>query len=838
MKKFFIIDGNGYMHRAYHALPKFTTPDGKPSGALFGFLRMLLKIIKKEKPDYLAVAFDSKHPTERQKKFEEYKAQRPKTDDELISQLKEAKKFVEALGVKAIVYPGWEADDIIASLCEKFKRDLKIFVVSSDKDISQIVGENILLYNEMKDQIFDEKGIFSKYGVEPQNFVDWLALTGDSSDNIPGASGIGPVTATKLIKEFKTVENLYENLNKLPTKISEKLSASKDNVFLSKQLVTLRKDIPIDFKIEDFKYELNKENLIELARKWDFKSILREYSDENEFVLKVEAKYEKDPQKFLSRDELYINFIEEKNSRGFVIAGENQAIFLPENPMELSFKEQQGIVERILSQKKKVLTNDSKFLIKFALSKSLEIQSDFTDLSLMGYVIDSKPDQSMPSLSRKFLKKDLPQTKDFVQLAKNSVIAFELKKVLSRIIEKEKLNFLYEEIELPLSKILAYMEYWGIKVDSEIFKNLSRKLDERIKELEAEIYNLAGMKFNIRSPIELRNVIFGKLNLPILKKTKTGPSLDSEVLGELAPLHPICRKIIVYRTFFKLKSTYVDVFPHLIADDGRIHTNFNPTGTLTGRLSSSQPNLQNIPARGEWATEIRRAFIPEKGNVFLSADYSQIDLRVMAHFSKDMRLLKAFQNDEDIHIFTAQKIFNLPKEKITPHQRKIAKTINFGIIYGMGVWGLSADLGITKEEAKEFISNYWKTFPQVKKFTEKCVKDAQEKGYTETIFKRKRIVYGRSSFEQRVAINTPIQGSSSDIIKKAMVEIFPELFLFDAKLILQIHDELLFEVPESKVKEFANKVKKVMENAVKLEVPLKVNLKKGKNFGDVQEFKI
>jgi len=838
MKKLFIIDGNGYMHRAYHALPKFKTSDGKPSGALFGFLRMLLKIIKKERPDYLAVAFDSEHPTERQKKFDQYKAQRPKTDDELINQLKEAKKFVEELGIRAIVYPGWEADDIIASLCEKFRKDLKIFVVTSDKDISQIVGENVFIYNEMKDQIFDKKGILSKYGVEPQNFIDWLALTGDSSDNIPGASGIGPVTATKLIKEFKTVENLYENLSKLPPKIFEKLSASKENVFLSKQLVTLRKDIPIDFEIEDFRYELNKKNLIDLARKWGFKSILREYSDENEFVLKVEAKYEKDPQKFLSMDELYVNFAEEKKFHGFVIAGKNQVTFLPRDQMELSFNQQEGTVEKILSQKKKVLTNDSKFLIKFALSKSSQIQCDFTDLSLMGYVIDSKPDQSMPSLSRKFLKKDLPQAKDFVHLAKSSVIAFEVEKVLSRIIEKENLNFLYKEIELPLSKILAYMEYWGIKVEIEIFKNLSRKLDERIKDLEAEIYSLAGMEFNIRSPIELRNVIFEKLNLPVIKKTKTGPSLDSEVLSELAPLHPICQKIIDYRTFFKLKSTYVDVFPELVADDGRIHTNFNPTGTLTGRLSSSQPNLQNIPVRGEWATEIRRAFIPEKGNVFLSADYSQIDLRVMAHFSRDARLLKAFKNDEDIHLFTAQKIFNLPKEEITPQQRKIAKTINFGIIYGMGVWSLSTDLGITKEEAKEFISNYWKTFPQVKEFAEKCVKDAREKGYTETIFKRKRIVYGRSSFEQRVAINTPIQGSSSDIIKKAMVEIFPELFLFGAKLILQIHDELLFEVPESKVKEFANKVKEVMENAVKLEVPLKVNFKKGKNFGDVQEFEV
>jgi len=842
MKKdrLFVIDGNNYMHRAYHALPPLTTKDGRPVGALYGFVRMILALVKKKSPEYLLVVFDTPKPTFRHKEFPQYKATRPPPDEELVSQLKNMREVVDRLGVKTFEAPGFEADDIIASVSEKFRGDVKVFILSADKDVAQIVGREVLIYNEMKDVIMDEDEVMRKYGVAPSRFCDWLALTGDSSDNIPGARGIGPKSATKLLGSFSGVEEIYERIGEVPENFRDKLLASRENVFLSKKLVTLLKDVPLDFALADLSFRLDGEKVKSIAEKWEFSSLFRKAAPSGAGKVFEKIKYVDDLAAVSAGGKLAVRFVSSKNTLGFAVTDGKKAVFIPTMQSEFDFGG--GKTEELLKILSRggvpIVTNDAKQLCRFALSRKREPAGPFEDISLMGYVLDSGHSQDIFKLSKKYLGEELPEPEGEKDQAVITARCFRLQEVLKEKISKEELQFLYSKIELPMARVLAQMELWGVKLDCKILEDLSVEMDGKIAGAQKKIFSLAGETFNINSPLELRRILFEKLELPVKKKKKTGASVDAYVLRELSPLHPVCAEIIKYRTFSKLKSTYVDALPLLVGSDSRLHTDFNATGTLTGRLSSSNPNLQNIPVRGEFASRIRSAFVAEEGRVLISADYSQIDLRALAHFSADERLVKAFRDDDDIHNFTASLVFGVGRKDISKEQRRIAKTVNFGIVYGMSSYGLSADLGISKKEAKEIIDNYWKIFPDVKSYIQKSIDEAKRQGFTETLFKRRRPIYGRSQFEQRVAVNTPIQGTSSDIIKKAMVALFPLLKESGAKMILQIHDELLFEVDKDKAVKFAKIAKTTMEKAVELNVPVKVNVKSGVNFADMEPLNV
>ncbi|MFH1352340.1 MAG: DNA polymerase I [bacterium] len=842
MKKdrLFVIDGNNYLHRAYHALPPLTTKDGRPVGALYGFVRMILSLVKKETPEYLLTVFDTPAPTFRHREFPQYKATRPKPEDALVFQLKNMREIVNLLGVKTFEAPGFEADDIMASVCGKFLGKVKVFILSADKDVSQIVGKEVLIYNEMKNLVMGEAEIMRKYGVSPSKFCDWLALTGDSSDNIPGAKGIGPKSATKLLGSFSGVEEIYEKIDEIPANLRDKLLESRENVFLSKKLVTLLKDVPLDFALDDLSFSLDAEKVKSVAEKWEFSSLLRKDDSSGTSKVFERIKYTDDLAAFSASEKMAVRFVSSKDTTGFAATDGKNAVFIPTLQSEFDFGG--GKIEAFLKVLSRggvfVVTNDAKHLCKFALSKKREPAGPFEDISLMGYVLDSGPSQDIFNLSRKYLGEELPAAVGEKEQAKITAQCFKLREVLKEELSKKGLKFLYEEIELPLARVLAEMELWGVKLDCGILEELSAEMAGEITAVQKTIFSLAGVTFNINSQIEMRRVLFEKLKLPVKKQKKTGASVDAYVLRELSAFHPICSEIIKYRTLSKLKSTYVDALPRLVAGDNRLHTDFNSTGTLTGRLSSSNPNLQNIPVRGEFAFKIRSAFVAEEGCVLISADYSQIDLRALAHFSGDERLLKAFRENDDIHNFTASLVFGVGRKDITGEQRRIAKTVNFGIVYGMSSYGLSADLGISKNEAKKIIDNYWMIFPEVKNYVEKSIEDAKRHGFTETLFKRRRPIYGRSPFEQRVAVNTPIQGTSSDIIKKAMVDIFPILKDYGAKMILQIHDELLFEVENDKSLKFAKIAKTTMEKAVELKVPVKVNVKSGRNFAGMEALNV
>ena len=838
--RLFIVDGNNYIHRAFHALPPLATSDGRPVGALYGLVRMILSIIKKESPDFLAVVFDTPKPTFRHTEFPAYKATRPPPPDNLVFQLKNMRELINEIGIKTFACDGFEADDVIASIAEKYKNEMEIFLVSADKDLSQLVGGGVFIYNEMKNVLISDEGIVEKYGISPDKFCDWLALTGDKSDNVPGAKGIGPKSATKLIKVFGSIEKIYENINNAPPALRDKLLVNRDSVILSKRLAKLVRDVPLDIKMEELKTEINAAGLEAAAKKWEFTSLLSKTAvsssipkEENfknvKFTLNVED--------IASKKNIAARFVSSKNLNGIALAMQDAAAFIDLSQQELSFGEnkEEPFLKLLADTSARVITDDAKKLYKYVVSAGRVLRCAVSDISLMGYVIDSEVSQNVLSLARKYLNFRSPSAESREESAKITSLFFELKEILEHALEAKNLSFLYGEIERPLAEILAEMEIKGIKIDVGILKKLSVEIAREIEAAKKEIYSLSGEEFNVNSNPELRRILFEKLKLPPGKKMKTGASVDAQVLTELSPGHPVCGKIIRYRTLAKLKSTYVDAFPRLADTDGRLRTNFNSTGTLTGRLSSSNPNLQNIPAKGEYAREIRSAFVPEGGYTLVSGDYSQIDLRVLAHFSGDEMLAEAFRKGEDIHNFTAALVFKMKTDEITAEQRRIAKTVNFGIVYGMSSFGLAEGLEISRKEAQEIIEKYWLIFPRVKEYIEASVSSAQKKGFTETLFGRRRFVSGKSPFERRVAVNTPIQGTSSDIIKKAMVDIFPHLKEYGAHLILQIHDELLFEVLNAHLAEFSRLAAEKMEGAVKLNVPLKVNMKAGSNFANLND---
>lgn len=906
-KKIYLIDGNGYIHRAYHALPPLTNSKGEEVGAVYGFIRMLNKIIRGnylverralhealhlQKPDYLIVCFDYPAPTFRHQEFIEYKATRKEIELGLAGQIPIAKEIVNALNITSIEKEGYEADDLIATLAKKFSSLGEVIIVTGDKDTLQLVNDQIFVLNEPKNIFYTEEKVKEKYGIEPGKLIDLFGLSGDATDNIPGVPGIGEKTALKLIQEFGSIENLYNNLDKLSGKLKENLQKNRENAFLSKKLVTLDRNVPLDpaFRLEDcripqeFATSGRREKLINLLRRLEFTSLLSEF-----LPTKIDKKVDyqvilekKDFEKLilnLAQSSAFSFDLETTHLNPFFakIVGisfsfkPGEGYYLPFGHSYLGCPEQLN-KDDVLKELKPILGNEqiAKYgqNIKYdylVLSKEgTEVKNITFDTMIASYLLNpSRQNHNLDDLVLEYLgekmtpieeligkgakqktidKVDIEQVKNYSCAHAETV--FRLVEILKPLLEEKKLNSLFYNVEIPLLYVLAEMEKNGIRIDIEYFKNLSKEFTQEIKKLEKKIYQIAGQEFNLNSPKQLSFILFEKLKLPVIRRTKTGVSTDEEVLKTLSLTHDLPRLLLEYREIQKLQSTYIDGLIEAVnPQTGRIHTSFNQTVTATGRLSSSEPNLQNIPIRTELGRKIRRGFVPEEGWLFLSADYSQIDLRVLAHISGDKVLLEAFKKGGDIHNATACEIFSISPDEITPELRRIAKTINFGIIYGMSAYGLSQQLNIPQEEAEKYIENYFTKYSGVKIWIEKILEEAREKGYVSTLLNRIRYLPEINSkngqmrsFAERTAMNTPIQGSAADIIKVAMINISHKLQVtgYRSRMLVQVHDELLFECPEDEIEEIRKLVKNEMENAIKLSIPLVAEIKTGLNWRDLE----
>ncbi len=923
-KKFVIIDAMALAYKGYYAFisrPLMTTK-GEPTSAVYGFVSQLLKIIEDTKPDYIAVAFDSKEKTFRHEKYENYKSSREEMPEDMIQQISRIKEIIEAFSIPIYILPGYEADDLIGTAVKKAsKNGFLCYAITPDKDFIQLVSENVKIIKPGKTTdeiiIIDEDKVYEEYGFEPKQMIDFLALTGDTSDDIPGVAGIGPKTALPLIQKFKTIENIYKNIDKIEKQnIVNKLLESKDNAFLSKELATINTEVPFEIDFEMAKFQKpDLEKLLKIFSELEFKTfasrIKKLYSDEvseiQPIISNVEKEkiaeniqvYDKSKVKYhliiskedalklaekLSSSDLFVFDTETDSLNTFDanLAGCSFAIkpkeawFIAINP----HRETSGLFSIDLSERlpindfieifkpifenkkiKKVCQN-GKFDIGIMQKYNIEVENFYFDTMLASYVIDPDQKHSMDELSEKYLKykpiplieligsKKTPEKIFEVEAERlsdysceDADITFRLYEILDNILKKEVLDKLAYEVEFPLVPVLEDMERTGVNVDTKILQDFSKDLQILLDNYSNEIYRLAGEKFNINSTQQLQKILFDKLKLPETSKTKTGFSTDARALESLKGTHPIIDIIMDYRQVSKLKSTYADALPDLINPrTGRIHTTYNQTAASTGRLSSNDPNLQNIPIRTELGKEIRKAFVPrDKNFVILSADYNQIELRIMASICGDETLINAFKNNEDIHRRTASLVFKVPPEEVTQEMRRKAKEVNFGILYGLGPFGLKTRLGISQAHAKEIYENYFASFKNVKKFMEESIKKAQKKGYAETLMGRRRYLRNINSknkvvrqFEERVAINMPIQGTAADMIKLAMIKIYKELKKRKAqtKMILQVHDELVFDAHKNDVDELKYVIKDLMENALPLNLPVVVDIGIGDNWLD------
>lgn len=871
MEKLLLIDGMSNAYRAYYAIRGLTTSRGRPTNAVFGFIKILLKILAEYEPDYVAIAGDTKGPTFRHEQFKEYKAHRKPMPPDLASQLPQIKRAARGYRIPWLELEGYEADDILALIAGRARdRGIKTYILTGDKDMLQLVDDMVTVISPHKDgRLFDPGAVEERYGVPPSGIGDLLALMGDSSDNVPGVPGVGEKTAVKLIKEYHTLEGVLEHAGEVKNKrVRENLIAFADQARFSRRLVELKTDLTLKWEWDDLrKREPDRERLRDLFGELEFRKMLMELLPESgpeattrrisdllscrELVEKLTA-VDEFSLRIGADDSDYMNG---RLKCLAVSYREGEAVFI--DPGTGPVREEMLSLLRPLLEREDIgkIVHDAKFLTQILLNERIEINGICWDSLLTSYLLHpARPEHDLPTLYWEFLGRSItgrPGGKDLPDSGENEMIlgeeaaaALSLKSVMEKELGEMRLLDLLREMELPLSRVLVMMERNGIRLDRGQLDRLSRSLEEELANLTGRMYDLAGEEFNLNSPKQLRVILFDKLGLPPKKKTKTGYSTDMDVLRKLAKEHELPALLLQYRRLFKLKSTYLDPLPELInPETGRIHTTFHQAVTATGRLSSSTPNLQNIPIRGELGRKIRRAFIPGPvGWRFLSADYSQIDLRVLAHLSRDPLLLEAFRKDEDIHAFTASQIFNLPPEEITPEMRRRAKTVNFGIIYGMGAFGLSRDLDISYQEADAFIKAYFEKYAGVAAYIAKTIVEAKERGYVTTIFHRRRYLPELNSdqeslrrFGERTAVNTPIQGSSSDIIKLAMLDIATRLRQdrFQARLLLQVHDDLLFEAPEEELERLSKMVRPAMENVVDLSVPIRADVKVGMNWGEM-----
>ena len=827
MKNLIIIDGNSIVNRAYYGVRPLSTKTGIPTNAIFGFMNIMLKYIDEYKPDYLCVAFDLKAPTFRHKMYDQYKAQRKGMPDDLAEQMPHLKEILSAMNILQLSLEGYEADDIIGTvsrICDE--NELRCNIVTGDKDDLQLASTNtrVLLTTTRMGQTtteeLDEKGVFEKYGVTPEEFISVKALMGDSSDNIPGVKGIGEKTAFDLLSYFHSLDNMYENIedDHIKKAAREKLIAGKEDAYLCLKLCTIDKNVPIDFKIEDALYkEADNSALSKKLEELELRKIAERLCAPVEAELPTVETLPATTEiieKCKGEDSFY--FIMEENLVQF-ISGDKP--YFAEPSLLKEILEDESISKYTHEYKK----------VKHALSSlGINLCGSFYDSEIAEYIID--PTRNEYNINEIFTSYSLP-------LSVSSMP--ELYKKQTEELEKRGQLSLLNDIELPLENVLYDMEVAGFKIDREELERFAKMLGERISALESAIYFMAGEEININSTKQLGKLLFEDMGLPVIKKTKTGYSTDSSVLEKLRGKHEIIDLIIEYRHLAKLKSTYADAFLPLLDDEGRIRSTLKQTVTATGRISSAEPNLQNIPVRTEIGREIRKMFVAKDGHLLVGADYSQIELRVLAHMAGDKVMQDAFINDDDIHTITATQVFNVPDFLVTDDMRARAKTVNFGIIYGQSEFSLAGELKISRKEAKEYIDSYFAHYSGVKNYMDSTIEKAKEDGFVTTVFGRRRYIpelqaknFNLRSFGERAAMNAPIQGTAADIIKIAMVKVYDALRekCPEAKLILQVHDELICEVPQAQAETVAQILKEEMENAVKLSVPLRADVKVGRSW--------
>lgn len=869
MSKLVVIDGNSIMNRAFYGLSgknMLMTKDGLHTNAVYGFITILFKILTEDKPDYLVVAFDLKAPTFRHKMYDGYKAQRKGMPDELAEQMPIIKEVLDAMNISRIEMEGFEADDILGTLSKKAKaKNIETILFTGDRDSFQLIEDGILVKmpvtknGKTETEIYDVSKIYEKYGLSPVDLIEVKGLMGDASDNIPGVPGIGEKTALSYIKEFKTIDNLYENLESDVVKPKSKLSLkeNKDLAYLSRTLAIINTDIPLEFS-EDYKLlDYNNDKLYEIFNKLEFSSLIKKLNltpsegIEQECFESVVGEKVFDAVKISELSEFAFFVFERSNVQIGIFS--DKGVFCVDVNDENTLK---AIFE---SDAKKYGINTKPLYVNL-ISKGIKIKNLVFDLAIAQYVVN--PNQVIDDIEKFALEKigfELNTLKDKTssqisffetqnQVDNNEYVCSAAKVIWQfkdRYLDELKRNNqekLFYEIEMPLIEVLAGMQVAGMKVEKSLLLDYGKELQEKIDTLAKEIFELAGEEVNLKSPKQLGELLFDKLGLPASKKTHYGYATDADTLEGLRDKHPIIDKILEYKQYIKLKSTYIDGLEGVInPTTGRIHSNFNQTITATGRLSSTEPNLQNIPVRMEAGKKIRKMFVPSEGYVYIDADYSQIELRVLADMSNDAVMIDAFNNDEDIHTTTASQIFHIAKEDVTPELRLRAKAVNFGIVYGQSEFTLGQDLGIPRKEAKEYIDMYFEHFSGIKDYMKNSINFAKEKGYVETLFYRRRYVpeakssnFNLRSFGERIAMNMPIQGSAADIIKIAMIEVYRKLEGKKSKLILQVHDELLVETAKDEVDEVSKIVKESMENAVKLKVKLKVDLNIGGSWLDAK----
>ncbi len=884
-KKIVLIDGFSILFRAFYGLPGLTNSKGVPTNAVYGFLNILFKIIDEETPDYLTIAFDTDKPTFRHEMYDDYKGNRKPTPEELKTQIPIIKDTLKAMGISVVEKDGYEADDVIGSLATRgHKEGYEVTVVSGDRDLLQLATDKTKIRipktkrtgTEIEDYYADD--VKERYQVTPKEFIDVKGLMGDPSDNIPGVPGIGEKTATKLIVEYGSIENAHAHIEKVkPKRAKESLLANYDIALKSKELATIVTDCELDYNIENAKIgNLYNEDVFVIFKNLEFNNFLSRFDIDANSYEKIEDNFKylsnKEEVKTIIEDKLQSKESSKENNKlvglnliydgelclGLSITFSKKEVYFIKINEEISLEYISNQVAKLINDDFTISTIDLKDQLEVIKSSK---DKKVYDLGLGAYLLNpAKSTYLFDDLARDYLNMTIKSEKelfgkmslkeavtekpdDFLLYASyESYVSYEAYDVICKELKDSNMYDLFINIEMPLIYTLFDMEKWGIKADKEALGEYSNKLAIRLKELEKEIYDLSGEEFNINSPKQLGLILFEKLNLPFAKKTKTGYSTAADVLDKLVGHHPIINMVLEYRQLAKLKSTYADGLASYIGEDGRIHGQFHQTIAATGRISSTDPNLQNIPIRMELGREIRKVFTPEEGFVFLDADYSQIELRVLAHMSGDENLIQAYKQDDDIHRITASKVFHTPFDEVTPLQRSNAKAVNFGIVYGISSFGLGQDLNVSRKEAEAYIDQYFKTYPKIKEFLDELVEQGKEEGFVTTIFGRRRPIpelkssnFMQRSFGERIAMNSPIQGTAADIIKIAMNSVNEELKTrnLSSRIVLQVHDELLIEAKNEEIEEVKEILVSQMKNAAQLLVPLEVEFSTGTDWYEV-----
>ncbi|MFC1888967.1 DNA polymerase I [Thermodesulfobacteriota bacterium] len=885
-KRFFLIDGSHNLFRAYHAIRGLSTSKGFPSNAVYGFANMLIKIVRDHEPDCVAVAFDLKGPTFREEIYPEYKANRPPTPDDLVVQIPKIKEMLEAFRIPVLELAGYEADDIIGTLTDRAEGEgMEVTIVTGDKDMCQLVSGSVRILDTMKDKVSGPEEVRARFGVGPESVVDILGLMGDSVDNIPGVPGVGEKTAKKLIAEYGSIEKLLDSLGTLPGgKLRERLEEHRDMAFLSKKLATIDRAVPIEVSMDDLARKApDRERLAAIFRELEFRRLQADFDTEkkalsyDDYHLLTDLG-ELDALISRIREAGRVSVDLETTSVDSMIAEivgislaivEHEAFYVPVDHRYLGVPAQPKLDE-VLARLGPVLEDaaiekvgqNAKYEYVIFRRYGIEMRGLSCDTMVASYLLDPSGSHKLDVICKEHLGHTMIAYKDVAGTGRNQVtfdqvdveramtyscedadVTNILATLLTGMLAEENLAELFRDIEIPLVGVLGRMEMNGVKLDTGVFDGLASSFQVELNRLVGEIHESAGEEFNVNSTQQLGKILFDKLGLPGAKRTKTGWSTNVSVLEKLAGEHELPRLVLEYRSGMKLMSTYIGALPKLINPaTGRVHTSYNQAVTATGRLSSSNPNLQNIPIRTDEGRAIRRGFVPEPGNRMISADYSQIELRILADVAGDSSLIEAFRNGDDVHARTASEIFGVAPEGVTAEMRRRAKVINFGVIYGMGAFGLARQLGTSMAEAKDYIDSYFETYSGVRAYQEETVEEARKKGFVMTKMGRRRKLpeidspdHNMKAFAERTAINTPIQGTAADLIKIAMIRIdgllaekFPK-----AKMILQVHDELVFEVPEDEVDPVSEVVRAEMEGALELSVPLVVDLNDGANWEEI-----